>query len=132
MSDGATHDGATHDGAAHDGADGATEQVAELLRAGAVLPPGTAGGGDRAVPVFTQAYRHPGLDGRIVVRLIAEDRTGDPRSGFLGLVPEGEPVEVGVGQHRALGFPEWILARHPRTATWPCPSSRRWTRSRGR
>ncbi|WP_404816288.1 DNA-binding protein [Streptomyces thermolineatus] len=106
-------DGATHDGATHDGSDGATEQVAELLRAGAVLPPGTAGGGDRAVPVFTQAYRHPGLDGRTVVRLIAEDRTGDPRSGFLGLVPEGEPVEVGVGQHRALGFPEWILARHP-------------------
>ncbi|MGC9495599.1 DNA-binding protein [Streptomyces sp. WG7] len=93
--------------------DGATAEVEELLRAGAVLPPGTTGGGDRAVPVFARAYRHPGLDGRTVVRLIAEDGTGDPDTGFLGLEPEGEPVEVGVGQHRAMGFPEWVLARHP-------------------
>lgn len=100
MSDGTTRDAAMTD-------------VEELLRAGAVLPPGTAGGGERAVPMFTQAYRHPGLDGRIVVRLTAEDRTGDQASGFLGLQPEGEPVEVGVGQHRALGFPDWVLTRHP-------------------
>ncbi|MEV7789255.1 DNA-binding protein [Streptomyces sp. NPDC088106] len=100
MSDGTTRDGATAD-------------VEELLRAGAVLPPGTTGGGERAVPMFAQAYRHPGLDGRIVVRLTAEDCTGDPGSGFLGLRPDGEPVEVGVGQHRALGFPDWVLVRHP-------------------
>jgi hypothetical protein len=93
--------------------DGATAQVEELLRAGAVLPPGTTQGGDRAVPVFARAYRHPGLDGRTVVRLTAEDLTGDQESGFLGLEPEGDPVQVGVGQHRALGFPEWILVRHP-------------------
>ncbi|MDT0608724.1 DNA-binding protein [Streptomyces lancefieldiae] len=92
---------------------GAAAEVEELLRAGAVLPPGTPGGGDRAVPVFTRAYRHPGLEGRTVVRLITEDRTGDPDAGFLGLEPEGEPVEVGVGQHRAMGFPEWVLVRHP-------------------
>ncbi|MFB6549092.1 DNA-binding protein [Streptomyces sp. NPDC056405] len=93
--------------------DGATAEVEELLRAGAVLPPGTTGGGDRAVPVFARAYRHPGLDGRTVVRLIPEDGTEDPDTGFLGLEPEGEPVEVGVGQHRAMGFPEWVLVRHP-------------------
>ncbi|MBT3154324.1 DNA-binding protein [Streptomyces sp. CHD11] len=93
--------------------DMATADVEELLRAGAVLPPGTAGGGERAVPMFAQAYRHPGLDGRIVVRLTAEDHTGDQNSGFLGLRPEGDPVEIGVGQHRALGFPDWVLARHP-------------------
>ncbi|MFH8533898.1 DNA-binding protein [Streptomyces tendae] len=92
---------------------GAAEEVAELLRAGAVLPPGTTGGGDRAVPVFTRAYRHPGLDDRTVVRLIADDGTGDADNGFLGLLPVGEPVEVGVGQHRAMGFPEWVLVRHP-------------------
>ncbi|MFG2320740.1 DNA-binding protein [Streptomyces tendae] len=101
----------------------AAEEVAELLRAGAVLPPGTTGGGDRAVPVFTRAYRHPGLDDRIVVRLTPADPSGtEPAAGdaadgggggFLGLLPVGEPVEVGVGQHRAMGFPEWVLVRHP-------------------
>ncbi|MFI1417611.1 DNA-binding protein [Streptomyces sp. NPDC020731] len=85
----------------------------ELLRAGAVLPPGTGGAGDRAVPVYTQAYRHPGLDGRIVVRLTTEEQTEGPRTGFLGLVPEGEPVEVGLGRPRALGFPDWVLVHHP-------------------
>ncbi|MET8573564.1 DNA-binding protein [Streptomyces sp. NPDC005012] len=85
----------------------------ELLRAGAVLPPGTAGAGDRAVPMFTQAYRHPGLDGRIVVRLTAAEQSEGARTGFLGLEPDGEPVEVGLGRPRALGFPEWVLVRHP-------------------
>ncbi|WP_308407947.1 DNA-binding protein [Streptomyces mayonensis] len=96
----------TNDGAARNTAEA---QVEELLRAGAVLPPGTTGGGDRAVPVFTRAFRHPGVDGRVVVRLGA----GDPPDGFLGLRPEGEPVEVGIGQQRAMGFPEWVLVRHP-------------------
>ncbi|MFJ6075535.1 DNA-binding protein [Streptomyces sp. NPDC093065] len=98
--------------------DGASAEIEELLRAGAVLPPGTTGGGDRAVPVYTRAYRHPGLDGRIVVRLTpadpaAAEPAGDSGGGFLGLRPVGEPVEVGVGQHRAMGFPEWVLVRHP-------------------
>ncbi|WP_328660363.1 DNA-binding protein [Streptomyces sp. NBC_00334] len=103
--------------------DAARAEVEELLRAGAVLPPGTTGGGERAVPVFTRAFRHPGLDGRIVVRLTPADPTaatpsgaepaGDTGGGFLGLLPAGEPVEVGVGQHRAMGFPEWVLVRHP-------------------
>ncbi|MFA3872900.1 DNA-binding protein [Streptomyces sp. MMCC 100] len=108
---------------------GATAEVEELLRAGAVLPPGTTGGGDRAVPVYTRAYRHPGLDDRIVVRLTPADpaaagsaaddpapgdpANGDDGGGFLGLLPLGDPVEVGVGQHRAMGFPEWVLVRHP-------------------
>ncbi|CAM5657619.1 hypothetical protein SVIOM342S_01190 [Streptomyces violaceorubidus] len=103
--------------------DGAAAEVEELLRAGAVLPPGTTGGGDRAVPVFTRAYRHPGLDDRVVVRLTpadpsgtqsaAGDAAGGDGGGFLGLLPVGAPVEVGVGQHRAMGFPEWVLVRHP-------------------
>ncbi|WP_345588961.1 DNA-binding protein [Streptomyces marokkonensis] len=112
MSDGTARDSA---GAGPEGIlrAGAAAETEELLRAGAVLPPGTTGGGDRAVPVFTRAYRHPALEGRTVVRLITEDRTEGPGSGFLGLVPEGGPVEVGVGQHRAMGFPEWVLVRHP-------------------
>jgi hypothetical protein len=85
----------------------------ELLRAGAVLPPGTTGAGDRAVPMFTQSYRHPALGGRTVVRLTAEEQAEGPRTGFLGLEPVGEPVEVGLGRPRALGFPEWVLVRHP-------------------
>ena len=34
-------------------------------------------------------------------------------TGFLGLEPEGEPTEVGLGQPRALGFPEWVPVHHP-------------------
>ncbi|CAL9650710.1 DNA-binding protein [Streptomyces sp. enrichment culture] len=93
--------------------DAASTQAEELLRAGAVLPPGTTGAGERAVPVYTRAYRHPGLDGRVVVRLTPGDRDGTGDGAFLGLRPAGEPVEVGVGQHRAMGFPEWVLVRHP-------------------
>ncbi|MFE2279120.1 DNA-binding protein [Streptomyces sp. NPDC059454] len=92
---------------------GAPADPEELLRAGAVLPPGTSGAGDRAVPMYTQAYRHPGLDGRIVVRLTTEEQTQGPSTGFLGLEPEGEPVEVGLGRPRALGFPDWVLVHHP-------------------
>ncbi|MGI3224378.1 hypothetical protein ACRJ4B_10900 [Streptomyces sp. GTA36] len=69
------------------------------------------------MPMFTQAYRHPGLDDRIVVRLVAAEQ-GEGLgqglgTGFLGLEPEGEPTEVGLGQPRALGFPEWVLVHHP-------------------
>ncbi|MEV2211424.1 DNA-binding protein [Streptomyces sp. NPDC050997] len=107
MNDAVTADRATADRAT------AEADAEELLRAGALLPPGTTGGGDRAVPVFSQAYRHPGLDDRIVVRLVATEQTEDLGSGFLGLEPEGEPAEVGLGRPRALGFPEWVLVHYP-------------------
>ncbi|MDQ0988707.1 DNA-binding protein [Streptomyces sp. V2I9] len=94
--------------------EGGTRGVEELLRAGAVLPPGTATGGARAVPVVAQTYRHPALaDDQVVVRLVSVEPGDDPGTGFLGLQAEGEPVEVGVGQPRALGFPEWVLVHHP-------------------
>ncbi|MGF1426771.1 DNA-binding protein [Kitasatospora sp. LaBMicrA B282] len=91
------------------------EQAAELLRAGAVLPPGTRGAGERAVPLTTRGYRHPGLDGRVVVRLVPGElgAAEDLVAGFLGLEPDGEPVTVGLGLRQALGFPEWVLAHHP-------------------
>ncbi|MEU0484488.1 DNA-binding protein [Streptosporangium sp. NPDC006013] len=88
----------------------------ELLEAGAVLPSGTSGGGERAVPLTARAYRHPGLADRVVVRLVAEElgAAEDAAARFLGLEPDGEPVVVGVGLRRSLGFPEWVLVHHPR------------------
>ncbi|MBN6056089.1 DNA-binding protein [Nonomuraea sp. RK-328] len=92
-----------------------TSQARELLKAGAVLPPGAEGAGEGAVPLVARAYRHPGLDDRVVVRLVAEELRAaeDLAAGFLGLEPEGEPEVVGIGQRRSLGFPEWVLVHHP-------------------
>ncbi|MFF3438343.1 DNA-binding protein [Streptosporangium sp. NPDC002721] len=91
-----------------------TAEARELLEAGAVLPPGTDGG-ERAVPLTARAYRHPGLDDRVVVRLVAEElgAAEDAAAAFLGLEPDGEPAVVGVGLRRSLGFPEWVLVHHP-------------------
>ncbi|MFI7114685.1 DNA-binding protein [Nonomuraea sp. NPDC050227] len=90
-------------------------EARELLDAGAVLPAGTEGAGERAVPLVARAYRHPGLDDRVIVRLVTEELSGaeDAVGGFLGLVPEGEAAVVGLGLRRSLGFPEWVLVHHP-------------------
>ncbi|MEV6156472.1 DNA-binding protein [Nonomuraea sp. NPDC052129] len=90
-------------------------QAAELLKAGGVLPLGTEGGGERAVPMTARTYRHPGLDDRVVVRLVAGElgSAEDLAASFLGLAPDGEPAEVGLGLRRSLGFPEWVLVHHP-------------------
>ncbi|GAA2725061.1 DNA-binding protein [Actinocorallia aurantiaca] len=89
--------------------------VERLLEAGAVLPPGTGDAGENAVPLTARAYRHPGLDGRVVVRLSPAEPSAveDLAAGFLGLEPEGVPEVVGVGRRVLLGFPEWVLAHHP-------------------
>lgn len=91
------------------------EEIEGLLKAGAVLPPGTEGGGERAVPLTARAYRHPGLDDRVVVRLVAGElgAAEDLAAGFLGLEQAEEPVVVGLGLRRSLGFPEWVLVHHP-------------------
>ncbi|MEU9228911.1 DNA-binding protein [Streptomyces massasporeus] len=87
----------------------------ELLAAGAVLPPDTGSAPEDAVPVTARAYRHPGLDDRVVVRLVTGELGGaeDAAAAFLGLRPDTEPAVVGVGRRRVLGFPEWVLVRHP-------------------
>ncbi|ROO89656.1 hypothetical protein EDD29_7361 [Actinocorallia herbida] len=87
--------------------------AAELLAAGAVLPPG--GQAEGAVPIAARAYTHPALDDRVVVRLAPADlgAAEDLAAGFLGLVPDGEPAIVGAGPRQTLGFPEWVLAHHP-------------------
>ncbi|GAB2834876.1 DNA-binding protein [Actinocorallia aurea] len=92
---------------------GDASMTAELLAAGAVLPPGAQAEG--AVPIAARSYTHPALDDRVVVRLAPADlgAAEDLAAGFLGLVPDGEPAIVGAGPRQTLGFPEWVLAHHP-------------------
>ncbi|UUU36065.1 DNA-binding protein [Streptomyces sp. CA-210063] len=87
----------------------------ELLAAGGVLPPDTEGAGERAVPLTARTYRHPGLDDRVVVRLVAGElgAAEDLAAGFLGLEQDAEPAVVGLGLRQSLGFPEWVLVHHP-------------------
>lgn len=91
------------------------ELAQSLLAAGAVLPTGTTGVGDQAVPLTARTYRHPALDDRPVVRLIdaALGEGEDMAVGFLGLTPGAEPAVVGLGPRRPLAFPEWVLVHHP-------------------
>ncbi|SDK46667.1 DNA-binding protein [Nonomuraea jiangxiensis] len=90
-------------------------EAREVLKAGGVRPPEAAGAGEGAVPLVARAYRHPGLDDRVVVRLVAEELRAaeDLAAGFLGLEPAGEPEVIGIGLRRSLGFPEWVLVHHP-------------------
>ncbi|MFI9785081.1 hypothetical protein ACIHEI_16470 [Kitasatospora sp. NPDC051984] len=91
----------------------------DLLDAGAVLTLGriaAADGVDSTVDTLTaRSYRHPGLDGRTVVRLVpaALGPAEDLAVEFLGLIPDGEPVEVGQVRQEALGFPAWALVHDP-------------------
>ncbi|WP_371582692.1 DNA-binding protein [Streptomyces sp. NBC_01314] len=87
----------------------------ELLTAGGVLPPDTEGAGERAVPLTARTYRHPGLEDRVVVRLVAGElgAAEDLAAGFLGLEQDAEPEVVGLGLRQSLGFPEWVLVHHP-------------------
>ncbi|MFJ6835552.1 DNA-binding protein [Streptomyces sp. NPDC091209] len=87
-----------------------------LLTAGAVLPPDTEDSGERGVPLTARTYRHPGLDDRVVVRLVAGElgAAEDLAAGFLGLEQDTEPAVVGIGLRQSLGFPEWVLVHHPK------------------
>jgi len=87
----------------------------ELLAAGAILPAGTGDADGRAVPLTARRYRHPALDGRMVVRLVDAGlgRGEDIAVNFLGMEPAKEPVVVGLGRRGSLGFPEWVLVHHP-------------------
>ncbi|MDX3108927.1 DNA-binding protein [Nonomuraea angiospora] len=87
----------------------------QLLKAGAILPPDTESAVEGAVPMTARRYRHPALDDRVVVRLVAGElgAAEDLAAGFLGLEPDGEPAVVGLGLRRSLGFPEWVLVHHP-------------------
>lgn len=92
-------------------------ETERLLTAGAVLPlDGDVGDvAESAARLTTRSYRHPALDDRVVVRLVAGELgpAEDLAAGFLGLEPDTEPVEVGWGLRQYLGFPEWVLVHHP-------------------
>lgn len=95
---------------------GGTEvSYGELLAAGGVLPPDTEDAHEEAVPLTARTYRHPALDDRVVVRLVAGElgAAEDLAAGFLGLEQDAEPAVVGLGMRQALGFPEWVLVHHP-------------------
>lgn len=115
--DGADMSTGTADEAHHTDTDTDSGSAGQLLKAGAVLPPGTTGAGPHAVDLTARAYRHPALgDDRVVVRLAAAElgAAEDLAAGFLGLVRDpGEPPVVGLGRRQALGFPEWVLVHHP-------------------
>ncbi|MFF5636889.1 DNA-binding protein [Streptomyces sp. NPDC012825] len=97
-------------------APGGARGNAELLAAGAVLPPDARDAGASAVDLTARTYRHPALgEHRVVVRLAAAELgpAEDLAAGFLGLEPHGEPAVVGLGRRQELGFPEWVLVHHP-------------------
>ena len=85
-----------------------------LIAAGAVLP-GTQEAGEDRDTITARHYTHPGLDDRVVVRLVpavlgrAEDLTGE----YLGFSAPVKVAEVGTGKRSALGFPAWALVNDP-------------------
>ncbi|PPK71161.1 hypothetical protein V5P93_003025 [Actinokineospora auranticolor] len=88
-----------------------------LLAAGAVLPETDLPGDDRDTLV-ARRYAHPGLDDRVVVRLVpavlgaAEDLTCE----YLGFDAPTRTEPVGTAKRAALGFPAWALIHDPTNA----------------
>ncbi|WP_433273847.1 hypothetical protein ACQPZF_20145 [Actinosynnema sp. CS-041913] len=88
-----------------------------LIAAGAVLPGPAAAGEDRDT-ITARHYTHPGLEGRVVVRLVpavlgkAEDLTCE----YLGFGEPARTADVGTGRRSALGFPAWALVHDPANA----------------
>ncbi|HET8661804.1 MAG TPA: hypothetical protein VFM55_22765 [Micromonosporaceae bacterium] len=87
-----------------------------LLDAGAVLPTGAPVTKDDTVDTLTaRAYRHPALDGRVVVRLVPAT-LGEAEDLSLEFLTFGAPErvdEVGLVRQQALGFPAWALVHDP-------------------
>ncbi|MCF3122443.1 hypothetical protein IPZ68_22450 [Streptomyces arenae] len=85
---------------------------AQLLEAGAVLPP--AGDGAAGDPLTARAYEHPVLEGRTVVRLVPEaiGPAEDLSLEYLGF-GAGAATTVGRVRRQSLGFPAWALVNDP-------------------
>ncbi|HZN19712.1 MAG TPA: hypothetical protein VFB84_16250 [Micromonosporaceae bacterium] len=87
-----------------------------MLDAGAVLPTGAPVTKDDTVDTLTaRAYRHPALDGRVVVRLVPAT-LGEAEDLSLEFLAFGAPErvdEVGLVRQQALGFPAWALVHDP-------------------
>ncbi|WNV88209.1 hypothetical protein [Umezawaea sp. Da 62-37] len=88
-----------------------------MIAVGAVLPGTDAVGEDRDT-ITARHYAHPGLDGRVVVRLVPAvlGRAEDLTCEFLGFDAPGRTAEVGTGRRSALGFPAWALVHDPANA----------------
>ncbi len=87
-----------------------------MLDAGAVLPAGAPVTKDDTVDTLTaRTYRHPALDGRVVVRLVPAT-LGEAEDLGLEFLAFGAPErvdEVGLVRQQALGFPAWALVHDP-------------------
>ncbi|WP_052850762.1 hypothetical protein [Streptomyces avicenniae] len=92
------------------------------LDAGAILPPdtpdatdGAAGGTGNADALTARTYRHPALEERAVVRLVAETlgEAEDLALGYLGLARDPDTPLVGRVRRETLGFPAWALVNDP-------------------
>ncbi|MFE2753833.1 hypothetical protein ACFXGA_17740 [Actinosynnema sp. NPDC059335] len=88
-----------------------------VIAAGGVLPDITGTGDDRDT-VTARHYAHPGLDGRVVVRLVPAvlGRAEDLTCEYLGFDAPGRITAVGTGRRSALGFPAWALVHDPANA----------------
>lgn len=96
-----------------------SQDRAQTLRAGGIVPPGAEPGDGEAVDrVVARAYRHPALPGRTVVRLAAETTVaaGDIEMATLGFGEAEDRGAVGQERRRALGFPGWALVHDPDNA----------------
>lgn len=90
----------------------------QVLRAGGLLPPGSTG--DRVDSVDAVRFAHPGLSGRVVVRLVPANLRGgvDTEMGLAGFVPAGSVDGVAAQRRRAPGFPAWALVNDPKNARY--------------
>ncbi|MBB5953621.1 hypothetical protein FHS29_000191 [Saccharothrix tamanrassetensis] len=94
-----------------------SESEKALISAGAVLP-GTAAAGEDRDTITARHYAHPGLEGRVVVRLVPAvlGRAEDLTCEYLGFGGPARTAEVGTGRRSALGFPAWALINDPANA----------------
>lgn len=85
-----------------------------LISAGAILDTHQAEALPGADPVHAQAFEHPALVGRRLVRLTERTVLGATQveMNVLGFRP-AQSTAVGVGQKRTLGFPAWAFVHHP-------------------
>ena len=85
----------------------------DWLEAGGLT--GTVADPSRIDSVDARSYRHPGISGRTVVRLVPHTTAaGDLAEATLhGFVLESIAPGVGVQIKRTLGFPGWVLVNDP-------------------
>jgi hypothetical protein len=92
-----------------------TQDWAQTLRAGGIVPRGAEVGVEVVDRVVARGYRHPALPGRVVVRLAADPMVaaGDIEMATLGFGAAEDRGAVGQERRRALGFPGWALVHDP-------------------